>query len=453
MPSAAFFSFTLLAGSTLAIWNQGYESLDVVSGTGSVSKTVANVTGEFAVGASSKKKPRSLLVLKTARTGSTWLCEQMNQRGMHITQEALLNWDKECSSYSSNCDQYLTTVGRVSWITQSLVRPMPKTPYALAGCLYAAGEMKSKQGQQVAISVGTYDKDKMTACSEATECQPPYVHEACSDLRGCFNERINQPGCYNTEMAEPLITGISFNFLSSLGIPELDACLEKDTNCISKQSELLRGAKEAAESQGVEVVVLAQIRSNLFRWAISRVFHSRLVDHYQNPHVEFNDDFTKITILNAVKLLQSPTKKVEQLLQMATEVSKDTQFMLYEDIDRSIDNSIEAILKSFRHSGDATIGGVHEDVSHDQNVHDQHPGGIENYVENLEEVQDQIRTAYPCMYRMSQNSTAKDDTLILPLVETEGRIKIDLTRDCCIADRDTYIRTAADYIKQGLKCG
>mmetsp|Transcript_995 Transcript_995/g.1495 ORF Transcript_995/g.1495 Transcript_995/m.1495 type:complete len:131 (-) Transcript_995:730-1122(-) len=74
---------------------------------------------------------RSILVLKDARTGSTWFCLEMNERGQHIQQESLLNWDEGLDMLKIPKDKYLSRSSRAAWVEQSLLRPMPKNPYAI----------------------------------------------------------------------------------------------------------------------------------------------------------------------------------------------------------------------------------------------------------------------------------------------------------------------------------
>jgi len=394
-------------------------------------------------------KGRSILILKAARTGSTWLCDEMNARGMHVTQESLLHWEDDCPQVHENCEEYLSPDGRVQWVTQSLVKPMPKNPYAFAlGCGGILG------GTLNAMEI-PYTEDKVAACQEAVDCSPPYSDESCSDLRGCFSQQEDQKGCYNAEMSAPAIIGISFNFLSSLGDHAIDKCLDEDPKCIKKQSKVLKEATAAAEKQGVEVLTLAQIRSNLLRWAISRTFHSRDYDNYISKAVQFNEEGDKFAVLSVEGLLHGPVKRMEQLLQMSMEVSKNTKILFYEDLARNVDKSIDALGQSYSHGPKGSASpteAAEEDVAPDKNVEDQHPGELANYVENMEELREQVRSTQPCIYTMAQDSTAKDETLILPLKEVDGLVKIDFSRNCCFADRKEYIRSVADYVKAGLEC-
>eukprot|EP00471_Norrisiella_sphaerica_P001407 CAMPEP_0184478300 /NCGR_PEP_ID=MMETSP0113_2-20130426/359_1 /TAXON_ID=91329 /ORGANISM="Norrisiella sphaerica, Strain BC52" /LENGTH=404 /DNA_ID=CAMNT_0026856041 /DNA_START=162 /DNA_END=1376 /DNA_ORIENTATION=+ len=385
---------------------------------------------------------RSLLILKTARTGSTWLCDLLNQRGMHVTQEALLNWERDCPHFSDNCEEYFTKEGRLGWVTQSLLRPMPKTPYAIDGsCAKLAKQSKHTKSVELA-SEDLGDKVKETACAVKAQCRPPYTHESCNDVAGCFNQRVSQKGCYNVEMRQPSITGISFNFQSSLGDAKNAACLS-EPSCASKQAAMLREATEAVEKTGIEVLTLAQVRSNLLRWGVSRMYHSG-----SSNAVKYNKD-GKITVKDLENMLKGPVSRVEPLLQMAGEVSENAQIIFYEDIARSPDKSTEAIAKAYQMSKtEAKETGT--DVSPSANEQNQHPGGLEEYIENLDEIREQTQKSQPCVFRMTQ--TSKDDTLILPLVKRDGQVKIDLSRDCCVADRNVYLRSVADYVKAGLEC-
>eukprot|EP00471_Norrisiella_sphaerica_P001586 CAMPEP_0184484632 /NCGR_PEP_ID=MMETSP0113_2-20130426/6326_1 /TAXON_ID=91329 /ORGANISM="Norrisiella sphaerica, Strain BC52" /LENGTH=415 /DNA_ID=CAMNT_0026865709 /DNA_START=167 /DNA_END=1414 /DNA_ORIENTATION=+ len=398
-------------------------------------------------------KGASILVLKDARTGSTWLCEEMNQRGMHITQEALLNWERECPKFSDSCSEYFTTQGRLGWVTQSLLRPLPKTPYAFqGGCgKYSKKAMKkSKELVDMGLSV-----DKRAICPEAlaADCSPPYTHESCTDLRGCFNQLPCQGGCYNAEAKEPSITGLSFNFLSKLGDRDIEGCVSKDLNCLSRQAELLKEAKEDAEKQGKEVLTLMQTRSNLLRWTISKVLRSHkngLREENVEKILKFNS-MTSFTVLDIDGLVSVTKKKVELMLQMSNQVAEDAQIMFYEDLARDVDGAIDAIKSSYKHGGDFSSAG--KVYSHStKNTVDQHPEGLEAYIENLDEFKEKTKTARPCLYRMADNKTAKDETIVLPLTKEDGAIKIDLSRDCCIADRNTYLRSVKDYVKAGLEC-
>eukprot|EP00471_Norrisiella_sphaerica_P000807 CAMPEP_0184487954 /NCGR_PEP_ID=MMETSP0113_2-20130426/10435_1 /TAXON_ID=91329 /ORGANISM="Norrisiella sphaerica, Strain BC52" /LENGTH=374 /DNA_ID=CAMNT_0026870397 /DNA_START=266 /DNA_END=1390 /DNA_ORIENTATION=- len=374
----------------------------------------------------------------------------MNDRGMHVTQESLLHWERDCSPVSGNCEEFLSIPGRTQWVTQSLVRPMPKNPFAFAyGCNGLTERFPFVSEVKLARE---YDDEKIQACNVAVECTPPYTHEGCADLGGCFSQEIDQKGCYNTDMETPAIVGISFNFLSSLGDSKLDACLEQEPKCMSKQSMMLREATEAAEAQGAEVLTLAQTRSNLFRWAISRVFHARDFDNYIIKAIEFTESGDKFVVHDVDGLLRGPVKRMEQLLQMSLEVSDNTKILFYEDLARDVGKSIEAVQLSYKNPVESVSDVLQEDVAPDENVKDQHPGGLGDYVENLEEFRKQVRKSQPCLYTMALDETPKDTTLILPLKMEDSRIRVDFSRDCCFGDSETFVRTVKDYVQAGLDC-
>mmetsp|Transcript_23429 Transcript_23429/g.32701 ORF Transcript_23429/g.32701 Transcript_23429/m.32701 type:complete len:424 (-) Transcript_23429:256-1527(-) len=419
-----FLSLSLLAGSTLAMWTGVREEMGA--------SFAHNATG------------RSLLILKTARTGSTWLCDLLNQRGMHVTQEALLNWERDCPHFSNNCHQYFTKEGRLGWVTQSLLRPMPKTPYAIDGsCQKFAKRSKHLKIEELADVDIVANEVREKLCAVEAQCHPPYTHESCSDLTGCFNQRVEQKGCYNVELREPSITGISFNFQSSLGEAAIADCIKGNPTCVSKQAVMLREATEAVEKKGIEVVTVAQVRTNLLRWGVSRAFHG---GHAGTVKYKSNG---KIKIQNLESFLSGPVAMIESLLQLVTEVSDKSQIIFYEDVARNQDKSAAAIANAFVMSKTEAREAA-TDVNPSANEQNQHPGGLEDYIHNLDEIREQVRDTQPCVFRMTEN--AKTETLVLPLTEIDGQVKIDLSRDCCVADKNTYLRSVADYVKAGLKC-
>mmetsp|Transcript_31165 Transcript_31165/g.61018 ORF Transcript_31165/g.61018 Transcript_31165/m.61018 type:complete len:173 (-) Transcript_31165:736-1254(-) len=56
---------------------------------------------------------------------------EMNERGQHIQQESLLNWDEGLNMLKIPKDEHLSRSSRAAWVEQSLLRPMPKNPYAI----------------------------------------------------------------------------------------------------------------------------------------------------------------------------------------------------------------------------------------------------------------------------------------------------------------------------------
>jgi len=148
----------------------------------------------------------SILVLKDARTGSTWFCLEMNERGQHIQQESLLNWDRELDMLKIPKDEHLSRSSRAAWVEQSLLRPMPKNPYAIQASCAPPANAVLENGRHLSEKMGNVDAVKKEVCDSLEEvgiCAPPYTSNACADLHGCFQQDTLQRTCYHKAGVSP----------------------------------------------------------------------------------------------------------------------------------------------------------------------------------------------------------------------------------------------------------
>eukprot|EP00472_Partenskyella_glossopodia_P008322 CAMPEP_0197534532 /NCGR_PEP_ID=MMETSP1318-20131121/47506_1 /TAXON_ID=552666 /ORGANISM="Partenskyella glossopodia, Strain RCC365" /LENGTH=404 /DNA_ID=CAMNT_0043091845 /DNA_START=42 /DNA_END=1256 /DNA_ORIENTATION=- len=372
-----------------------------------------------------KPQRRSVLILKQARTGSTWFCEEANNRGLHISQESMLNWDHffPGNKTMDDFEEYFTKESRLAWVEQSLTRPMPKNPFA------------QQDGCSRIRKAAAETKKGLCATLDENACAPPFKKEACSDFHGCFHQWSAQNFCMH-DSKEPSLLGTSFSYSSEFG----------DVNSQSvEHAKLLKDVVDKVRKSGVDVQVLTQSRSNVVHWALSKKFHS-----YKNrdpadkvkSEWEYTKDHSKLIIHDPEKFFIPKLVSASEIVEHSRHVDGgDSALMFYEDIGRNINSTIDALLKLFEpkttHQTEATFC---------NNCQNQHPQPPADYIENIDEVLNKMKK-YPCIVRQLRHEN-KYDTFILPYVlDKHGKFRMDLSKDCCVAESSTYIRSIDDYIK------
>ena len=427
-PILAMSSISLLfLGGASARWSER-EHLSLSAGqirnNATLEMPIAQNDGQSSSLSQRKHQRRSVLILKQARTGSTWFCEQANIAGLHISQEAMFKWEHYLPENKTVDDvqDFFTKDARMAWVQQSLVRPMPKNPFAkLDGCNYAR--------QDCAAS-----KKEACATVDDSTCVPPFTNEACSDFNGCFHQWSRQGNCMHEEK-EPSLFGMSFSYLGPLG----------DVDPYSAEyAALLAGVVDKVRKSGVDVTVLTQSSSNVIHWALSLKFHSyknRQPEDKFKDGWEYNKDFSKFIIKDPEKFFLSKFEKASESLEIGRRVDGgDSHVMFYEDIGRSMIGSIAALL-------DLSQGKTRRTKTElCNNCQNQHAEAPSKYIENIDEVLNKMKN-YPCVVRQLKHEN-KFDTFLLPYtLDKTGKIGVDFSKDCCVADSSTLIRTIDDYIK------
>uniref|UniRef100_A0A7S4DPG8 Sulfotransferase domain-containing protein n=1 Tax=Lotharella globosa TaxID=91324 RepID=A0A7S4DPG8_9EUKA len=405
-----------------------------------------------------------VLVLKDARTASTYLCLEMNRRGVHMSQESLHNWERDLDFLSLNTKTYCNRESRTAWLEQSLIRPMPKNPYAmLASCAPPKGAtwLNDRDLEQSALH---NDPEKLDVCKnfKAGNCAPPFKSEACTDFEGCFMFETLQKDCMHTNITAKA-HGISFHYGEPFGEILDDDSERFLPEVLSDHAGIMRNALAKAEKNGVHTRFFVQTRSNIIRWMISRVFHTvdnvngkaLNSDEFHGWSVEGDGEKRKIFIdMDTIgELFVNATKPVERILSIALDIRDDAKLMFYEDLVRDQESMMSSIGDYLGMSLEAPQEEVEEESSNPSNCQNQHTDKPESYIANFKEVLAETKQNYPCFYRQLLHPS-KTDTFVLPLRRNGNNVTFDLSQDCSVAPNDEYFRTVDDYLKaaeKGLK--
>ncbi len=394
-------------------------------------------------GSASRPKPKlGLLVLKGARTGSTWFCLELNRRGAHISQEALLHWERAARATSSSPARYLTRGAREAWVSASLLRPMPKNPFVL--------QLSSAQRHK--------RRSKLSKGSLSRSCVPLFDQpDACSDWKGCHQFSNYQKTCFRTAEQELQLVGISYSFRS-----DVDMSLGTDTfqngetwpRFVARQMASYDVVLSSAKRHEVPVLVLAQTRSNIVRWRISQTFHEASEGrHGGTKHSKhalmLGTRGSTLRITDPVRFFLSSAgaqKALENVL-LALRVSKRALCILYEDIGRNVSEAIDQLLKGtgvvLEKPSEETVG--------TRNTQDQHLHPVSHYIANFDQVQTAMQ-AYPC-YRKQLIELDKTVSWTLPLRrDGTGALRIDHNLDCCKMPGAQFVRSVSEYIAMSLAC-
>mmetsp|Transcript_66501 Transcript_66501/g.184120 ORF Transcript_66501/g.184120 Transcript_66501/m.184120 type:complete len:471 (+) Transcript_66501:77-1489(+) len=234
--------------------------------------------------------PKSILLLKAARTGSTLLAAELSRRkGVHSTQETLIHWERSVERYAKkrNLDanklkkEFLSAESRVAWVREGFRRRMPKGPFVhFHRCEKEEAKNAKKKNpsqKKFAQLFGPHPD-----CKSFLACHPPFTQATpgCqSDEKGCFNQfGEGQKFCFcgNTKCPTKVLVS-SFDFPEPLG-PGTEAELPH------KWRLMVAGIRPQPK-------IWAQTRSNLMRYALSMCEHTeryypgtcffeRNVEHY-----------------------------------------------------------------------------------------------------------------------------------------------------------------------------
>jgi len=240
---------TLLPLGTLGAWS---DKPDVLSSNHTIR---ANAVGDHS-------KDVALMIMKGTRTASTFFCLELNKRGIHVSQEAMLDWDSDAQMLHVSPDEHMTPASRRAWIVESLKRPMPKTPLAIErACMNVNYDFLPRKK-----ALGCLAADQL----KSNACVPPYTDaKSCSDLHGCFQQTYYQRICF-TDSSEPTVYGISFDFRATMSVADLSK-VSWDEAVDRRVAVYQDIVKEVAPQRQLKVV--AQARTNLARWAVSMSFH------------------------------------------------------------------------------------------------------------------------------------------------------------------------------------
>jgi len=373
-----------------------------------------------------------VLILKDARTASTYLALELNKRGIHIQQESLVNWERDLELMKVDSTPYMTKDSRLGWVEQSLLRPMPKNPYTM--------EMRCVPGnKKFANKLSEMEDAAKDACKQykSGDCAPPFEGETCLDTKGCFTFTNFQRECLHKDI-EQKAHGLAFNFKSELGTGDTN-----DNQVLMSNADLLKGVLSNLEQKGNNVKYFAQTRSNIIRWGISKAFHT--VDNkyggkpFENGRFAVDTDH-KLTIKSdPEEYFHHVVTQIERIMSMSLSIKDDAKVIFYEDIARSLDNSIDSIASYLE--VDTKTSGSNLETS---NTKDQHAERPKDYIANFDEVLSKLKP-FPCLHRQMLHPK-KDDTFILPLIRNGNNITMDMSKDCPVADRDTYLRTIDTYL-------
>jgi len=379
-----------------------------------------------------------VLILKDARTASSYLALELNKRGIHIQQESLLNWERDLEVIGVDSTPYMTKNARLGWVEQSLLRPMPKNPYTMEMSCYP-GEKKWLNGLEQAKMMDDMEDSRKQACSlyKSGDCSPPFKGETCLDKKGCFAFYSLQKECLHEDI-EAKAHGLAFNFQEELGTGNTN-----NNQRLMYNADLLNEVLSNLEQKGNNIKFFAQTRSNIIRWGISKAFHTLDIQHggvpFENGQYVVSAD-RKVTFKSdPEKFFHHVVTQIERIMSMSLSVKDDAKVIFYEDIARSLDNSIDAIASYLE--VDTKTSGSNFESSNTQNQHADMP---KEYITNFDEVLSKLEQ-FPCLHRQMLHPH-KDDTFILPLKRKGNNITMDMSKDCPVADRDTYLRTIDAYL-------
>lgn len=439
----------------------------------------------------------SLLILKTARTGSTFFCLELNSRGAHVSQESLLNWQRAANQAGGDrhIEAYFTRSARADWVHWSLVRPMPKNPFSIQ--LSCASDSKRSLKATAAKLAACASAARAAGGSIRTACRPPYANDAsCQDTNGCFQQDMYQKECfrpgrgahgdhrhdkaYPKNASDIAVIGTSFNYKSdiemSLGFrPTKRLNRETDEQRLKRQVPVYRKIISSVESTR-PTIVTAQTRTNIVRWRISQAFHRfklgerpagvRLIRSSSTPtraRLGLSDPVAFFTT-------KAGAPNALQNLLFARRIKSEAVAVFYEDIARNVSKAINDML---RLGLAGVMGETRTALSLLESKSDSAPTGSKNtkeqhsnakvrtYIAGYDRVEKSLRP-YPC-YHKQLTHVRKDATWTLPLRrvvrDANGKsghamdpYEVSHHADCCVLDDDEFVRTVDQYLEQSLAC-
>ncbi|GAB5365651.1 hypothetical protein AAMO2058_001076200 [Amorphochlora amoebiformis] len=410
----------------------------------------------------------SILILKTARTGSTWLCHELNRKGFHVSQESMLNWRPQANnlnlnplSYTDSLSNNLSTIPRGLWVYQSLIRPMAKTPFAVELSCVSNRRFKSPKPAicNALFRSKSLQNPKNLSSAPLQQCLPPFTSIACNDSVGCFQQEVYQMSCFRITQSQhlPLVTGLSYNYRSSLrGLGLWRTQGEKEAEKLIYRT-IFRQFSRSSEDRERELVVVAQTRSNIVRWRVSQAIqrYKRGVEKQRGIQIiDREEKRIKLHIFDAVGFFTSKSGAQNALNNLLFTLSIDSTALcvFYENLARNITQVVSSLQQQFSYPREhwqytspvppKTKGQNHPNESN-----------LRHYISNYEEVELALRE-YPC-YHKQLLDPRKDNTWTLPISklskgkgDTPLAWEVDHMADCFILDErfDSSLFRVQEYL-------
>uniref|UniRef100_A0A7S3Z5T2 Uncharacterized protein n=2 Tax=Lotharella globosa TaxID=91324 RepID=A0A7S3Z5T2_9EUKA len=335
-------------------------------------------------------------------------------------------------------DEHLSRSSRAAWVEQSLLRPMPKNPYAIQASCAPPSYAALPDGRKLADIMEKIDAVKKGVCDSLSEvgvCAPPYTGDACADLHGCFQQNTQQRTCYRKDQVSAL-HGLSFGYSELFGEKDVEKMNEPDL--LMDHAELLKSTVEKVRDQGVNTKVLVQARTNIVRWTISRMVHSVKVNGRSSQRFTVHDDDT-ITIHSPGEIFSTNAGRVAELITMGMRVDPTMKVMFYEDIARNIDRSLADVMQYC----EVPASSLRAAKTNKKNVqsHEKMP---KDYIRNFDEVLEKMKD-YPCMHRQLLHPS-KTDVFNLPMEKSGDEYIVNMKADCPVGNNDVFLRTLDEYL-------
>eukprot|EP00471_Norrisiella_sphaerica_P002189 CAMPEP_0184487280 /NCGR_PEP_ID=MMETSP0113_2-20130426/9670_1 /TAXON_ID=91329 /ORGANISM="Norrisiella sphaerica, Strain BC52" /LENGTH=427 /DNA_ID=CAMNT_0026869525 /DNA_START=44 /DNA_END=1327 /DNA_ORIENTATION=+ len=382
---------------------------------------------------------QALMIMKGTRTASTYFCDELNQRGVHVSQEALGHWPQDAERLNVTAAEHMTAEGRRSWIEASLRYRMPRNPFAIeVSCRNNFG----RKG---------WDWKKRDQCSQLSSiqgspCKPPYTMATCRDEFGCFNQLSNQPKCFTVKPGTTGVFGVSFDYRETLALGDVD---KVDWDELVRRRIVVYKDIVSKISKERSLTVLAQTRTNFVRWAISMAFHKEAWGEPDSSYRVVDDGKEKKIIANdPVQMVKDMVYDAYNQLTMVREVSPEAKTVFYEDIAKDADTVIKELLPST-----TFINKQNKDMG-DPNVAEQHSEEVNQYFTNFKHFENAIKP-YPCFYKQVL-STDKHKKWTLPLAkETNANgdetYVLDLNASCETIEDDRTVYSIQEYLDMSYK--
>ena len=389
---------------------------------------------------------RPLLVLKLARTGSTWLVLELNKlQGVHVTQETFLNWERDWKSslgYNSkegellpdqlSLNNFMGVTSRTAWLRESLLRPMPKNPFSRLVCL-------SPQRR--------WAQEKLVECNNTTNrwleplnyteviaplglpkqllvCKPPYSQDSPScedDERSCFSQASEQPICFRAAPDSMNVIGLSTNFMSTM---------KHQNGSKLSQHELTNVYADMKSMIGEALFVVGQVRGNFVRHSMSQSFHFKSA---QQVH---------LSIRHVIRTAQ----KNMDVLNMVYTIDKKAHMVTYEEMGIDI-NGVVAKIRGNRERDTASVdwqGGTNTKEKNDT------LSSISHKISNFDSIKEEFQK-YPC-FLAQLLSTNKYARWSLPghFDQKLGRFVLNPKSPCCVLQKNVeLVRRVEDVFLSG----